>query len=226
MDKYQIAIDGPAASGKSTVAKILAERIHGFYISTGAMFRTLAWQLTEKKLNPKQDPDCIKNLLQHFDLHYVVTPQHTLQLTLNNVDVPDAPLRTPEVAKMASDIATLPEVRTFMKECQQKTADLGIVIMEGRDIGTVIFPQAKYKFFITASPLIRAQRRFAQGEFPPGATVESIAQEIAERDKQDENRAIAPLRPAEDAEIIMTDHYSIEEVVQYILNKINGTQNN
>lgn len=220
MEIYQIAIDGPAASGKSTIAKRIAQRLGGFYISTGEMFRALGWQVLCHHIDPKSHPEQVVAMLPAFDLKYRDKENHTLELTLNQQPVPNEEIRRPEVAQMASAIATISEVRTFMKKCQQQTADLGIVVMEGRDIGTVIFPQAKFKFFITASPLIRAQRRFAQGEIPEGATIESVVKEIAFRDEQDSNRAIAPLRAAEDAIQIITDDYSIEEVVELVIGHI------
>ena len=209
---FQVAIDGPAASGKSTVAKLLAGRIGGYYINTGDMYRAVAWQALVHGVAPE---DVVKLLLS-FDLRYRIV-NGVPTLFLNDAVVPHDAIRSPEVSAIVSQVAAVPAVREWMLDRQRECKEVGIVIMEGRDIGTVIFPQAKFKFFVTASPMERARRRLAQkGEVADGATLESVAADIARRDEIDSTRAVAPLRPAEDAVTIMTDGISAEEVAELL----------
>ena len=138
-----------------------------------------------------------------------------------NGEFPGAALRSPEIAALVSPVATVGCVRTFLKDLQRNFAERGMLVMEGRDIGTVIFPDAQWKFFVTATPEERARRRLAQsGENVSGATIGEVAKAIAERDKIDSERAIAPLKPAPDAELLDTTGKTIDEVVQHILNKV------
>ena len=175
---FQVAIDGPAASGKSTVAKLLAKRIGGYYINTGDMYRAVAWQALFHGVAPE---DVVK-LLPSFDLRYRIV-DGVPTLFLNDAVVPHDAIRSPEVSAIVSQVAAVPAVREWMLDRQRECKEVGIVIMEGRDIGTVIFPQAKFKFFVTASPMERARRRLAQkGEVADGATLESVAADIAKRD--------------------------------------------
>ncbi len=211
-EQFQVAIDGPAAAGKSTVARMLAAKIGGFYINTGDMYRAVAWYCLAHSAVPGKDDERVVALLPQCDVEYRII-EGKPQLFLNDAPVPNAELRKPEVAAVVSQTARIPEVRDWMLERQRTCRSLGIVIMEGRDIGTVIFPAAKYKFFVTATPMERARRRLAQAsEVPPGATLESIAASIAERDRIDSTRAVAPLRPADDAITIVTDGMTAEEV--------------
>lgn len=209
---FQVAIDGPAASGKSTVAKLLAGRIGGYYINTGDMYRAISWQALVHGVAPED----VAKLLPSFDLRYRIV-DGVPTLFLNDAVVPHDAIRSPEVSAIVSQVAAVPAVREWMLDRQRECKEVGIVIMEGRDIGTVIFPQAKFKFFVTASPMERARRRLAQkGEVADGATLESVAADIARRDEIDSTRAVAPLRPAEDAVTIMTDGISAEEVAELL----------
>lgn len=213
---FQVAIDGPAASGKSTVAKLLAGRIGGYYINTGDMYRTLAWQALVHGVNPENNADGVVALLASNDVRYRIVDGKPL-LHLNGIPVPQPEIRKPEVSAVVSHVAKIPELRSWMLEKQRECRDLGIIIMEGRDIGTVIFPEAKFKFFVTASPMERARRRLAQaGEVVAGATLESVAADIAKRDEIDSTRPVAPLKPAEDAKFIMTDGFTAEEVADQL----------
>ena len=138
-----------------------------------------------------------------------------------NGSCPGSKLRSPEVAAFVSPVAALPVVRDYLKELQRDSVKLGLIVMEGRDIGTVIFPDAKFKFFLTATPEERARRRLAQaGETFDGATLESVARDIAERDRIDSSRAVAPLKPATDAEIVDTSNMTIDEVINYLAGRI------
>ena len=217
---FQVAIDGPAASGKSTVARLLAGRIGGYYINTGDMYRTLAWQALEKGVDAANDPAGVVALLASNDVRYRIVDGKPL-LHLNGTPVPQAEIRKPEVSAIVSHVAKIPELRTWMLEKQRECRELGIIIMEGRDIGTVIFPDAKFKFFVTASPMERARRRLAQaGEVAAGATLESVAADIARRDEIDSTRPVAPLKPAEDAKFVMTDGFTAEEIADQLAEAI------
>lgn len=216
--KNVIAIDGPAASGKSTVAQRVADRLGGYYISTGNMYRAITLFLMQNKLdlNSQFPPREIGSLLKKLDLSFFKTADGQLSMTMNGATA-DSAIRSPEVAKYVSRIAAMGNVRAWLIDRQRSLSKLGLVIMEGRDIGTVVFPDAKYKFFITASPEVRAGRRLAQsGETPEGSTVASVAKEIAERDEMDSNRRIAPLKKADDAIFIDSSEMTVEEVVNLI----------
>lgn len=217
---FQVAIDGPAASGKSTVARLLAGRIGGYYINTGDMYRTVSWVALQHGVDPVANPSGVVALLSDCDLRYRIV-EGVPTLFLNDAVVPQEAIRSPEVSAIVSPVAAIPEVREWMLDRQRECKEVGIVIMEGRDIGTVIFPDAKFKFFVTASPMERARRRLAQkGEVADGATLESVAADIARRDEIDSTRAVAPLRPAEDAVTIMTDGISAEEVADLLATAI------
>ncbi len=218
---FQIAIDGPAASGKSTVARLTAERLGGYYINTGDMYRTVTWLALQAGIDPDRDPEAVARLLPGIQLEYVIANDNRPQLRLNGAPVQQENIRAPEVAARVSHVAKIPAVRDWLVERQRQTRNLGIVIMEGRDIGTVIFPEARFKYFVTASPEVRARRRLGQeGETAVGATVESVAAEIARRDQIDSSRAVAPLKAAEDALVINTDSMSAEQVADLILERI------
>jgi len=203
-----IAIDGPAASGKSTVAKRLAKELGITYVNTGSLYRTVAYQAM-----------CDKQNLADLTPAYLQTLKISYQgpdLCLNGKVLGDE-IRTAEVANGASLVATSPAVRSYLLDLQRNFAGQKFIVMEGRDIGTVIFPDAKYKFFITASPMIRAKRRFAQaGEVPSDASLDKVAREIAERDLQDSTRATAPLKQAADAVFVDTSNDTIDQVVDKI----------
>ena len=219
---FQVAIDGPAASGKSTVARLLAKRIGGYYINTGDMYRAVSWVALQHGVDPVANPAGVVKLLADCDLRYRIVDD-VPTLFLNNEVVPQEAIRSPEVSAIVSPVAAIPEVREWMLDRQRECKEVGIVIMEGRDIGTVIFPDAKFKFFVTASPMERARRRLAQkGEVAEGATLESVAADIARRDEIDSTRAVAPLRPAENAVTIMTDGITAEEVADLLATAIRG----
>lgn len=213
-----IAIDGPAASGKSSVASKVAEALNIAYVNTGNMYRAITLSAMEKgfRCDLPDAKEFVGKILPQTELDYVRTGSGKLQLQLNGKIV-DQELRTPEVASNVSAIAAMPEVRKWLVAKQRQFARLGMIVMEGRDIGTVVFPNARYKFFLTATPEVRARRRLAQdGETSAGATVSSVAAEIARRDQMDMNREIAPLKQADDAILIDSSNMSINEIVQLI----------
>ncbi len=215
-----IAIDGPAASGKSTAARNLASALGIPYINTGSLYRAIAWK-AQKNGIPLQDEDALKNMLANTAVRYAEQEKgKNPDIEIDGI-FPGAELRAAEVAAGASAVAKIPFVRRWTMGIQRATAEKSMIVMEGRDIGTAVFPDAKYKFFLTASPLVRAQRRFAQDdEIPEGATVESIAAEIAARDKQDSERAVAPLKQAEDAILVDSSDMTQEEVLQKLISLV------
>ena len=216
-----IAIDGPAASGKSTIASKISERLGVPYVSTGAMYRAVAWKALQAGLDISRiDEHSILPVLERISMHYAKGADGKQALQVDG-KFPDEELRTPEVSAAVSHVAALPNVRAAMVRLQRAMAGKGTIVMEGRDIGTCVFPDAKMKFFLTASPLVRAQRRLAQGgEAPDGATVEAVAAEIAARDEMDSKRPIAPLKQADDAILVDSSEFSVDQTLKSILSHI------
>lgn len=200
-----VAIDGPAGAGKSTVAKLLADKLGITYVNTGSLYRAVAWALDQQNLAVEE---LTADFLEKLSLEYV-----NGSLRVNGTD-PGAALRTAETAAGASKVSKLQIVRDHLLPVQREAARRGWIVMEGRDIGTVIFPDAKCKFFITASLEARAKRRLAQqGEVSGNATLEDVMRDIAARDEQDSKREIAPLKAAEDAVVIDTGDMTPAQVV-------------
>ncbi len=219
MNRNVIAIDGPAASGKSSIARKLAERLGILYVNTGSLYRAVALKAIRSNIQTK-DAAAVADMLKNTVLRYAETPEGSLDIELDGV-FPGQELRAPEIAAGASDVAAIPAVREWTLGIQRKTAEHNRIVMEGRDIGTVVFPDAEYKFFLTATPEARAIRRLNQdGEAADGATVESVAAEIAARDKQDSMRAVAPLKQAEDALLVDNSGWSLEETLSFFLSRI------
>jgi len=209
---FQVAIDGPSASGKSTVAELVAEAISGFYVNTGNMYRALTMVCLNRGVDVNSE-SAVNAIVDSTDIRYV-NEAGELHLFVDGTPIDLALVRVPEVASKVSVVAKYAKVREWLVERQRLSAELGNVVMEGRDIGTVVFPNAKFKFFITASPEERARRRLAQpGETVDGATLAKVAADIAARDKMDSERKVSPLKPAEDAILIDTTNMTIEEVV-------------
>ncbi|MBE6356927.1 MAG: (d)CMP kinase [Lentisphaerae bacterium] len=203
-----VAIDGPAGAGKSTVARMVADCLNYAYINTGSLYRALAYAaMTSGVAFDKITPDFLARQQLEF---------RGADLYLNGQKL-DAELRRAECAKGASIISAIPFVRDYLLPVQRNAANGQWIVMEGRDIGTVIFPDAEKKFFVTASAEERARRRLAQaGEVADGATFESILADIKARDERDMNRAIAPLKKADDALLVDTTGIAIEDVVAVI----------
>ena len=217
MDKV-IAIDGPSASGKSTLARNLSEALHIPYINTGSMFRATAWAALKYNI-ALDDENALADMLRNLTMEYRTNADGEFELYCGDT-FPGEALRSTEIAAAASKVGTLPAVRSELKRMQQTMSRIGWIVMEGRDIGTVIFPEAQFKFFITASPLERARRRLAQEGDKAGGSLEEVAAAIAARDLQDSTRATAPLKPAEDAELVDNSNMTYEETFNYIYNKV------
>lgn len=218
---FQIAIDGPSASGKSTVAQEVAKQVENcFYINTGNMYRALTMLCLKNHIDV-EDEAAVEAFLKEVDISYQLQDCGNLILTIDGKEADMQKVRAPEVATKVSFVAKIAAVRKWLVERQQESANLGNVVMEGRDIGTVVFPNAMFKFFVTASPEERARRRLAQpGETVDGATLAKVAADIAARDKMDSERRVSPLRPAEDAEIVDTTEMTIDDVVNHVVNKV------
>jgi CMP/dCMP kinase len=219
MNKINIAIDGAAATGKSTLAKRLAKALDYIYIDTGAMFRAITFFGLEQHPKGEINVPLLVASLSEISIHFEETPsgQRTF---LNGVDVTQA-LRNPEINAKVSAVAVLPEIRSFLLDIQQQLGEDKGVVMDGRDIGTVVFPKAECKFFLTASPEIRARRRFNE-QLADGIdeSYEAVLQNVKARDHQDSTRAIAPLTKAVDALEIDVSDLSIEAVYQVMTHHI------
>lgn len=211
---FNVAIDGPAGAGKSTIAKQLAKKMEFVYVDTGAMYRALAYYFLTQKIDPK-DEEAINAAVEHADvtIAYVEGEQ---QVLLNEENV-NAYLRTEEVGNTASITSVYPAVRSKLVALQQKLAQTTDVIMDGRDIGTCVLPNAQVKVYLTASVATRAKRRYdellAKGET---ANLGQIAADIEDRDYRDMHRELSPLKQAEDAVLVDSSDLTIEEVVAVI----------
>ncbi|MCU5520758.1 (d)CMP kinase [Bacillus cereus] len=221
MDKrISIAIDGPAAAGKSTVAKVVAKELSYVYIDTGAMYRTLAYAALEQKVdieNEEQLMEVVKNVNIEFQ-----QGENTQLVFLNGQDVSEV-IRTPDVTNRVSIVAKHRLVREEMVRRQQELAKKGGVVMDGRDIGTHVLPDAEVKIFMLASVEERAERRHLEN-LNKGfdSNLEQLKEEIAQRDKLDSEREVSPLKKADDALELDTTSLSIEEVVQKIMSIVSG----
>lgn len=196
-----IAIDGPAASGKSTVARVLAERLGLIMVNSGAMYRAVTWEVVRRGLDPS-DAGAVANLLGELAIECGVRDGHSM-ITVDGVDPGDA-LRSDEVNAAVSSVAAVPEVRDILVAKQREMLQLGDLVMEGRDIGSVVFPDTRFKFYIDASEEVRRQRRAAEGQ----------QDEVGERDRQDASRKTSPLVIPEGALVIDSSELAIEEVVE------------
>ncbi|MBR2723625.1 MAG: (d)CMP kinase [Lentisphaeria bacterium] len=219
MSANVIAIDGPAASGKSTVASHLARLLSIPYVNTGSMFRAVTYAVLERKVD-YNDTEAMQKLLEDIKLEYSADSAGNFSLSLDGKFL-DAELVTPEVNAAVSYVAAIPEVREKLKKLQRSLAEKQRIVMEGRDIGSVVFPDAKWKFFVTASPEVRAKRRLDQSkESYSSATLEKIAASIAERDRIDSQRPIAPLKQCEDAILVDSSNMNVDETVAFIAERI------
>lgn len=212
--KLVVAIDGPAGAGKSTVAKLVAQELHLVYIDTGAMYRAVAWKVLYQKKGVTTA--AIEEVAQDIDVRLYYEGGRT-RVFVDGKEVTDE-IRTPEVSHIVSKVASLALVREKMVELQRKMAESGSVLMDGRDIGTNVLPNASVKIYLTASIEERAKRR-AKELLEKGHAVSEadVEKEIAARDKADMEREISPLRQADDAVLLDTTGLSIKEVVSRIL---------
>ncbi|RGU34849.1 (d)CMP kinase [Ruminococcus sp. AF17-22AC] len=212
---YNIAIDGPAGAGKSTIARRVAKELSFIYVDTGAMYRAMALYLLRKEVN-RDDTEQIGNICQ--DAEISIEYQNGEQIVLLNGENVNSYLRTEEVGNMASVSSAVPRVREKLLSLQRKLAKDMSVVMDGRDIGTTILPDADVKIYLTASSLTRAKRRYLElQEKGTVCNLDDIQKDIEERDQRDMSREISPLRQAEDAVLVDSSNLTIQQVVDRIL---------
>lgn len=222
VNKIIVAIDGYSSCGKSTIAKALAKHAGYTYVDTGAMYRAVALYAQRIGIaNPESGYKDLLSQLENIHIDFIQTPdgQH---VTLNGEDV-ESQIRTLEIGNLASQISTIKEVRAFLVAQQQAMGIAKGIVMDGRDIGTVVFPHAELKLFLTASPEVRAERRFkelqAKGENP---VWEDVLADVNDRDYRDTHRAESPLRQAEDAVVVDNSHMTREEQMEHIIEVFRG----
>lgn len=214
-----IAIDGPAGAGKSSLSKEVAKELSFIYVDTGALYRTIGLAASRKGLK-KEDKAEIISMLNDIDVKLSFNDEGTQIVLLNGEDVSSF-IRTPEASMFASAVSAIPEVRAFLLDLQRNMAKSDNVIMDGRDIGTVVLPDAKIKIFLTASPEKRAMRRHKENiEKGIDSTYEEVLKDVNRRDYQDSHREIAPLKPAEDSVLVDTSDYDFEGSKKLLLKVI------
>ena len=225
--KNIITIDGPSGAGKSTISKLLAARLHYTYLDTGAMYRVVGLQVERAGLDLEAEGarEDLVQLLAGLDMTLAPGEEgKDTRAFLNGEDVSDA-IRTPEMAMVASRVSAQAEVRKKLTEMQRTIGKNGEIVAEGRDMGTIVFPDAMHKFFLDASPEERAQRRQKQlAENGQKVEFQEILAQIQKRDRADSGRSLAPLQPAENAVIIDSSGMSIDEVVSFMLAAVNKKQ--
>jgi len=206
---FAVAIDGPAASGKSTVARRLAKRLGLIMINTGAMYRAIAWATLQKEVDT-QDAPAVVAMLDQIEISCGVHEGHSTIL-IDGIDPGDA-LRANDVNERVSSIAAIPEVRHLLVEKQRGYLQLGSLVMEGRDIGSVVFPDTPYKIYIDASEEVRLARRSAEG----------LNDVVSSRDEQDSKREVSPLKVADGAEVIDSSDMDIDQVVEVAIETLHA----
>ena len=218
--KYKsVAIDGPAGAGKSTLARQAARELGFLYVDTGAIYRTVALKTVRAGADPS-DPVQVVPLLEGLDIRMDYGPDGAQRMFLEGEDVSSA-IREHQISGLASKVSAIPEVRAFLLDFQRKLAREHDVLMDGRDIGTVVLPDADVKIFLTAAPESRARRRLLELEQKGQKTdFETILRDIVLRDEEDRNRPIAPLRQAEDAVLLDTTQLNLEQSLQALLSII------
>lgn len=216
MSYTSIAIDGPAGAGKSTLARRLAQALGFLYVDTGAIYRTVALKVLWEKADPA-DPAQVVPLLEGLEIHMGYDAEGVQRMYLEGEDVSQA-IRKHQVSGAASRVSAIPEVRAFLLDCQRKQARENNVVMDGRDIGTVVLPGADVKIFLTAAPEARARRRLLELEQRgESAGFDAILRDIQERDYQDEHRPVAPLRRAEGAVLLDTTELNLDQSLSRLL---------
>ncbi|MBO5727708.1 MAG: (d)CMP kinase [Oscillospiraceae bacterium] len=219
MKYISVAIDGPSGAGKSTLARQAAKQLGYLYVDTGAIYRTVALSAVRAGIDPADAPRLIPTL-EKLDIRLDYGSDGLQHMYLNGEDVSHA-IREHAISQHASTVSAIPQVRAFLLDLQRELARNNNVIMDGRDIGTVVLPEAQVKLFLTAAPEARARRRHLElcqrGQDTP---FETVLQDIIRRDEQDTNRAIAPLRQAEDAVLVDTTHLDLEQSLHAIVSAI------
>ncbi len=215
--KLLITIDGPAGAGKTTVSRELADRLGYRYIDTGALYRGVALAAQSRKTDPQNDAE-LELLCSELKLDFIRNDKG-LRLLSNGADISDL-IRTPEITMLASAVSARPVVRHYLLELQRKLGEEKAAVFEGRDMGTVVFPEADVKFFLNASTRERAERRFNELKTDSSQTLDEVERDIQQRDKNDSTRAVAPLKPAGDAIVIDSTDLTVSQVVERMLSHI------
>jgi len=217
MKKLLITIDGPAGAGKTTVSRALADRLGYRYIDTGALYRGMALAVQSRGIDPQNDDD-LKRLCRDLDLTFVRNDEG-LSLYLNGENISDR-IRTAEITMLASAVSARPVVREFLLDVQKNLGRQKAAVFEGRDMGTVVFPDADVKFFLDASTHTRALRRFEEQKLQSSQTLDEVERDIQRRDRNDSTREVAPLKPAPDAIIIDSTELTAEAVVDLMVSHL------
>lgn len=209
-----ITVDGPAGAGKTTVSRMLADRLGYKYVDTGALYRGVALEVRRAGLNPKDEAG-ISRLCTTLSLKFRRKAGGS-RLYVNGRDVSDL-IRDPKISMLASAVSAKPAVRSFLLDVQRQIGKDKGAVFEGRDMGTVVFPDADVKFYLSASPQVRAYRRFLELQSDRPQTIEEVVRDMNRRDNDDSSRAVAPLKPARDAVFVDSTEISAEQVVAYML---------
>lgn len=217
MEKLLITIDGPAGAGKTTVSRALADRLGYRYIDTGALYRGMALAVQSRGIDPQNDDD-LKRLCSDLNLTFVRNDEG-LSLYLNGENISDR-IRTAEITMLASAVSARPVVREFLLDVQKNLGRQKAAVFEGRDMGTVVFPDADVKFFLDASTHTRALRRFEEQKLQSSQTLDEVERDIQRRDRNDSTREVAPLKPAPDAIIIDSTELTAEAVVDLMVSHL------
>ncbi len=217
MEKLLITIDGPAGAGKTTVSRALADRLGYRYIDTGALYRGIALAVQSRGIDPQNDDD-LKRLCSDLNLTFVRNDEG-LSLYLNGENISDR-IRTAEITMLASAVSARPVVREFLLDVQKNLGRQKAAVFEGRDMGTVVFPDADVKFFLDASTHTRALRRFEEQKLQSSQTLDEVERDIQRRDRNDSTREVAPLKPAPDAIIIDSTELTAEAVVDLMVSHL------
>jgi CMP/dCMP kinase len=218
MKQPVITIDGPAGAGKSTVSRILAKRLNLIYLDTGAMYRAVALKAKREDI-PFTDGNALFKMCEKINLHFKGEGENSA-IFIDNDDV-STQIRMPEMDMLSSSVSAVPEVRKAMTALQRKIGEKGGIVAEGRDMGTVVFPDADFKFFVTASPEIRAQRRYDERKARnEEIDINKVEADIKKRDEQDQSRKLAPLKPADDAILVDTSGMGIDRVIEVMISHI------
>jgi len=217
MKKLLITIDGPAGAGKTTVSRTLADRLGYRYIDTGALYRAVALAVKTRGSNPENDTE-IKRVCAEIELTFGQN-EEGLCLFLNREDITDR-IRTAEITMLASAISARPVVRQYLLNMQRNLGKEKAAVFEGRDMGTVVFPEADLKFFLDASTRARALRRYGELKSNSTQTLEEVGLDIQRRDRNDSTRELAPLKPAQDAIMVDSTDLSVAEVVELMISHI------
>ncbi len=217
MKKFLVTIDGPAGAGKTTVSRKVAELLDYAYVDTGALYRGVAYAAKQHGISPDDDK-ALERLCLELNLDILRTDQGS-RLYADGMDITDD-IRTPEMSMMASAVSARPVVRKALLSIQRRLGASKNAVFEGRDMGTVVFPDADIKFFLTADSAVRAMRRYQELREDSGQSLEAVAADMRKRDQNDTSREAAPLKPAVDALVIDSSHLCVEDVVNEMIKAV------